>query len=60
VKITTHDAALICAALESIGADDSALYCRLAAPLPFAPYRSGLEWLEQQGEHSTTPSPWQP
>lgn len=50
MKLTTHDAALICAALESIGADDSPLYCHLSAPLPFAPYRSGLEWMERQDE----------
>jgi hypothetical protein len=60
MRITPQEAALICAALESIGADDSALYCRLASPLPFAPYRSGLAWLEQQDQHSPTPSPWQP
>lgn len=50
MKLSTHEAALICAALEAIHADDSALYCRLAAPLPFAPYRSGLEWLEETGD----------
>jgi hypothetical protein len=60
MKVSTSEAALLCAALEAIHADDSPLYCRLAAPLPFAPYRSGLAWLEQQGEHSTKPSPWQP
>lgn len=48
MKLSTQDAALLCAALEAIHADDTALYCRLAAPLPFAPYRSGLEWMEHR------------
>ncbi len=51
MKLSTHDAALLCAALEAIEAQDSALYCRLSAALPFAPFRSGREWLARQNRH---------